>query len=85
MGIASQITSAFRRAIELIFATIIAGLWVHICTTLAMLVPKQTADLFTLWHLLELVSISIFFTMVFMPPPKYSFYEFPLDFALFAC
>jgi len=82
MGIASQITSVILRAIELTSASIIAGLvgaYLHF-------VSEAGADANGRFvYTITIAGISIFFSMLFMPPLKYSFYGFPLDFALFIC
>ena len=82
MGIASQITSVILRAIELTSASIIAGLvgaYLHF-------VSEAGADANgRLVYTIAIAGISIFFSLLFMPPLKYSFFGFPLDFALFIC
>src|SRR3984957_10131692 len=82
MGLASQITSVVFRAMELISASIIAGLvgaYLHF-------VSEAHADASgRLVYTVSIAGISIFFSIFLMPPLKYSFYGFPLDFALFVC
>jgi hypothetical protein len=82
MGIASEITSVVLRAIELISATIIAGIvgrYLHYLSDASVEANGR------LVYTVAIAGISIFFSIAFMPPLKYSFYGFPLDFALFIC
>jgi hypothetical protein len=82
METASQITSVVLRAIELISASIIAGLvgaYLHYVSDAGAKADGR------LVYTVAIAGISIFFSVVFMPPLKYSFYGFPLDFALFIC
>ena len=82
MGIASQITSVVLRAVELISASIIAGLvgaYLHYVSDAGAQANGR------LIYTVAIAGISIFFAIVFIPPLKYSFYGFPLDFALFVC
>jgi len=82
MGIASQITSVVLRALELISASITAGLvgaYLHFVNDAGAQANGR------LIYTVAIAGISIFFSIVFMPPLKYSFYGFPLDFALFVC
>jgi len=82
MGIASQITSLILRAIELTSASIVAGLvgaYLHFVSEAG----ADANDRFV--YTIAIAGISIVFSILFMPPLKYSFYGFPLDFALFIC
>lgn len=82
MGIASQITSVILRAIELISASIILGL---VGTYLHYLGNAGADSNGRIVYTMAIAGISVFFSIVFMPPLKYSFYGFPIDFALFIC
>lgn len=82
MGIASQITSVVFRAIELTSASVVAGL---VGTYLYYLSDAGVEANGRIVYSVAIAGISIFFSIVFMPPLKYSFYGFPLDFALFIC
>ena len=82
MGIASQITSVVLRAIELISASIVAGI---VGTYLHFLGDANVDANGRIVYTIAIAGISIFFSILFMPPLKYSFYGFPLDFALFVC
>lgn len=82
MGIASKITSVIFRAMELISASIIAGLlgsYLHFVNE----ANAHASD--RIVYAISIAGISIFFSIFFMPPLKYSFYGFPLDCALFIC
>jgi hypothetical protein len=82
MEIGSQITSVVFRSIELISASIIAGLvgaYLHYVSDAGAEANGRMV------YTMVIAGISIFFSIVFMPPLKYSFYGFPLDFALFIC
>lgn len=79
---ASQITSTAAHAMELISASIIAGLvgaYLHYISNAGAQVNDQII------YTLAIAGISIFFSIFFMPPLKYSLYGFPIDFALFIC
>jgi hypothetical protein len=82
MGIVSQIISVVLRATELISASVIAGL---VGAYLHYLHDAGAEANGRIVYTVAIAGISIFFSIVFMPPLKYSFYGFPLDFALFIC
>lgn len=82
MGIASKITSVVFRAMELISAAIVAGL---LGTYLHYVSEAHAHASDRIVYTISIAGISIFFSLLFMPPLKYSFYGFPLDFALFIC
>jgi hypothetical protein len=82
MGIASQIASVVLRAIELISASVVAGI---VGTYLHYLSDAGFGSNGRIVYTEAIAGISIFFSIAFMPPLKYSFYGFPLDFALFVC
>jgi hypothetical protein len=82
MGIASQITSVVFRGMELISATIIAGL---VGAYLHLVSEADAHASGRIVYTISIAGISIFFSLFFLPPLKYSFYGFPLDFALFIC
>ncbi|PVH70097.1 hypothetical protein DL98DRAFT_578024, partial [Cadophora sp. DSE1049] len=80
MGAASKTCSVILRFLELSSAAIVAGLvgqYLHYL---------DTADVHANSRIVyaEVISgISILFSLIFMPPLRYSFYGFLIDFALF--
>lgn len=82
MCITSEITSVFLRGIELVSASTIAGI---LGTYLHYLSDADVEANSRIVYTIVIAGISIFISIVFMPPLKYSFYGFPLDFALFIC
>jgi len=80
MGAASKVTSLIFRVGELICAAIVTGIlgyYQHILDDANVYLPRFVYSL--AWG-----SISIFFSIVLMPPLTYSFLAFLLDFILFA-
>ena len=80
MAIASEICSVILRFFELSSATIVAGLvgqFLHY-------VHEADGDAGSKIIYTEAIAgISILFSLLFMPPLKYTFFAFMLDFALF--
>jgi len=82
MGIASKVISVILRVIELTSATVVAGL---VGTYLHYLTDARADADSRIVYTIVIAGISIIFSLVFMPPLKYSFYGFPVDFAIFIC
>jgi hypothetical protein len=82
MGTASKVLSACVRVVELGCACIITGVlgkfFHRISQGGGIKEPILT-------YALSMAVISILFSIFLLPPVKYSFYCFPLDFALFIC
>ncbi len=82
MGSASKVTSVILRIGELICAAIVTGILGHYLSVLYDAnVNKNSRIVYTI----SIGAISLFFSMIFMPPLKYSFWGFPIDFILFIC
>jgi len=80
MGLPSQIISVVCRVGELISASVVAGLvgeYLHYIND----ANAHAGSRFV--YTVALAGISIFFSLVLMPPLKYSFWAFPLDLSLF--
>ena len=82
MGRVSKIISVVLRAIDLISAPVIAGL---VGAYLHFLSDAGAEANGRIVYTMAISGISIFYSSVFMPPLKCSFFGFPLDFALFFC
>lgn len=82
MGKVSQILSVSFRIGELICATIVVGI---LGRYLSILDEANANENSRLVYAVSIAAISMFFSIVFMPPLLYSFYGFPIDFALFIC
>jgi hypothetical protein len=82
MGSTSKICSIILRFGELASAAIVVGILGRFLTILA----DANVDAGTRIIYSEVIAgISLFFSIVLFPPLKYSFYFFPIDFALFVC
>ncbi|PVH68004.1 hypothetical protein DL98DRAFT_554963 [Cadophora sp. DSE1049] len=82
MGTPSKVTSACLRVLEFGISCIILGVlskFIH-----ALHQGNGSTDS-RLIFAISMAAISILFTFILVPPVKYSFYCFPLDFALFIC
>jgi len=82
MGTGSQATSLILRFFELISSAVVAGLvgdYLHYVNN------AHDSPNSKLVYTVAIAGISIVFSFVLMPPLKYSFYFFALDFALFIC
>ena len=80
MGQASKIVSIVLRVWEIICAivvTAIVGTYFHYVNNAHGATSSRMA------YAIAIGSISIFFALVLMAPMKYSFWAFPLDFAIF--
>lgn len=82
MGVASKIVSVICRGMELISAAIVAGL---VGSYLHRLSNANVGANGRIVYTEVIAGISIGLSIILMPPLKYSFFGFPLDFALFVC
>jgi len=82
MGKASKILSVIFRIGELICATIVVGILGRYVSILDEANVHQNSRIV---YAVSIAAISMFFSLIFMPPLKYSFYGFLIDFALFIC
>jgi ABC-type transport system involved in multi-copper enzyme maturation permease subunit len=82
MGATSKIVSFFLRIVELASAAIVAGLVGQYLHYLTMANSWASSRII---YTEVIAGISILFSILFMPPLKYSFYGFVVDFALFIC
>ena len=67
------------RLLEISFAAVVAGIIGHYLT----LQDSDSSE--RILYTIVLAGISLFFALVFLPPFKYSFYSFTIDFILFIC
>jgi hypothetical protein len=82
MGTPSKVVSACLRVFEFGISCILLGVlsrFIHVVNQ-----GNGSADS-RLVFAISMAAISILFACVLVPPVKYSFYCFPLDFALFIC
>jgi hypothetical protein len=82
MGVASRIVSVVLRLCELIAAAVVAGIvggYLHHVSV------GHGAAGSRMVYAVAIAGISIVLALVCMPPLKYSFYFFVVDFALFIC
>ena len=80
MGEASKIVSVFLRVWEIICAAVVTGIvgyYVHYLHHAHVGTPSRIS------YAIAIGSISIFFGLVLLAPLRYSFWAFPLDFAIF--
>jgi hypothetical protein len=82
MGLASRITAVVFRIMEFISAVIVAAL---LGRYLRLLDLAGTSGGSRVIYAEVIAGLSIFFSLILIPPVRYSFYAFPLDFALFIC
>lgn len=82
MGATSKIVSIVLRVLELISATIVAGI---VGQYLHYLTMANSGASPRITYTEAISGISILFSILFMPPLKYSFYGFIVDLALFIC
>lgn len=80
MGTASKVTSVCLRIGELICASVVAGILGHY---LYLLDQANANANDRIVYTVALAGISIAFSIILMPPFKYAFWAFPLDYALF--
>lgn len=81
-GTAHKVISACLRVLEFCCACIVLGLLARFTYLLNQLDgPHDSRVIYTL----SMSAISVFLTLILIPPVKYSFYCFPLDFSLFVC
>lgn len=80
MGQTSKIVSVVLRVWEIICASVVTGTvgaYIHYLHEAHGSTPSRTA------YTISLGAISIFFGLLLLPPMKYSFWAFALDFAIF--
>lgn len=82
MGTASKVVSMVLRVGELICACIVCGIMGRY---LSLQHDANASYNSRIVYAVAMASISIFFSLVLMPPLKYSFMACPLDFAIFIC
>jgi len=82
MGTASKVASVCLRIGELICASVVAGILGHY---LFLLDQANANANDRIVYTVAIAGISIAFSIILMPPLKYSFMAFPLDYALFIC
>jgi len=82
MGTGSQVASVTLRLFELISGAVVAGL---VGEYLHYVDNAHDSPNSRMVYAVAIAGISIVASMVLMPPLKYSFYFFALDFALFIC
>ena len=82
MGAASKVVSVLLRIGELISACIVCGIMGRY---LSLQHDANASYNSRIVYAVAMASISIFFSIVLMPPLKYSFMAFPLDLVLFVC
>jgi hypothetical protein len=81
-GTAHKVISACLRVLEFCCSGIILGLLSRFFYLIDQLDgPNDSRLIFAL----SMAAISVFFAMVLVPPVKYSFYCFPIDFSIFVC
>jgi hypothetical protein len=82
MGSASKIASVCLRVGELICATIVVGILGHYL----YLLDKADANANgRITYTIAIAGTSLGLSVLLMPPFKYSFWAFPVDYALFIC
>jgi hypothetical protein len=82
MGTTSKVVSVILRVGELICAAIVVGI---LGRYLDLVHDANANPNVRIIYTIAIGGISIFFSLVLMPPLKYSFWAFGLDFALFIC
>ncbi|OCK82442.1 hypothetical protein K432DRAFT_391279 [Lepidopterella palustris CBS 459.81] len=82
MGAASKVTSVILRVMELISAVIVAALLGRFLYLLNLANAGSSSRII---YTEVIAGISIAFSILLSIPAKYSFYAFPIDFALFIC
>lgn len=80
LGTGSQVTSVIFRFMQLVSASVVAGTMGHYLHNIHEAgVGRNNRVVYAV----SIAGISIFFALVLIPPLTYSFYAFPLDFAMF--
>ena len=82
MGTTSKAVSVIFRIGELICAAIVVGI---LGRYLDLVYDASASANGRIIYTIVIGGISIFFSLILMPPLKYSFWAFGLDFALFIC
>jgi hypothetical protein len=82
MGTAHKVISACLRVLEFCSAGVILGLLARFFHLLDQLDAPHDSRLILA---LSMAAISVFFSMILVPPVKYSFYLFPIDYSIFVC
>src|SRR4051812_5550751 len=81
-GTAHKVVSACLRVLEFVCAVIILGILARFFRLLDLIDAPSDSRL---EYAISMASISVAASLVLVPPLKYSFYCFPLDFSLFVC
>lgn len=82
MGQTSKFVSTIFRIMELISASIVAGV---LGTYLHYVSQARATKSGRVVYTISIAGISIFFSLVLILPMTYSFFAFPFDFAMFVC
>ncbi|KFZ25195.1 hypothetical protein V502_00327 [Pseudogymnoascus sp. VKM F-4520 (FW-2644)] len=82
MGSGSRAISVVFRLMQLVPAAVVAGTLGHYLHNIHEAGVGSNGRVV---YAIAIAGISIFFALVLMPPLTYSFYAFPLDFAIFVC
>lgn len=80
MGVASKVCSVILRVTELVAAAIVAGI---VGQYLSYINSANGSFDSKMVYTVTIAGLSIFFAIVCMPPLRYSFYFFGLDFIFF--
>ena len=79
MGSASRTVSIIFRVTELVSAAIVAGILGNYLLNIHEAGFRNNNRIV---YAISVAGIAIFFSLVLLPPLRYSFYAFPLDFAI---
>ncbi|KFZ24074.1 hypothetical protein V502_01450 [Pseudogymnoascus sp. VKM F-4520 (FW-2644)] len=82
MGTASRAVSVIFRFMELVSAAVVAGILGNYLHNIHEAGVRNNSRVV---YAISIAGIAIFFSLVLMPPLRYSFFAFPLDFAIFVC
>lgn len=82
MGSRSRVIPVFFRLMQLVSGAVVAGTLGHYLHNIHEAGVGSNGRVV---YAIVIAGISVFFALVLMPPLTYSFYVFPLDFAIFVC
>ncbi|KFY39730.1 hypothetical protein V495_05768 [Pseudogymnoascus sp. VKM F-4514 (FW-929)] len=82
MGSGSRVISVIFRLMQLVSAAVVAGTLGHYLHNIH---EAGVGSNRRVVYAIAIAGISIFFALVLTPPLTYSFYAFPVDFAIFVC
>lgn len=82
IGSGSRAVSVIFRVMQLVSGAVVAGTLGHYLHNIHEAGVGSNGRVV---YSIAIAGISIFFAIVLMPPLAYSFYGFPLDFAIFVC